>query len=213
MIKRYSALLKEISNIKFMLILLPVIILFTTVSAKPKELIAKYNIQMLGANIGEFSVIQTSENENMNIEAITDVKVNLLFSYRVKYVQNTVYNNGILQKSEVKTYKNGKLNSNMWMNFENGVYRLVSDGDTTFFHDSITYSGSLIYFNEPREIKNIYKERSKEVRQISPVSEHEYIITDKKGRELNRYYYTNGVLQYAKMRHTLGTLELKRVNQ
>lgn len=203
----------ENRQIKYVLVLLLGIISFISVSAKPEELATKYNIQMLGASIGEFSVTQASENGNVNIEAITDIKVNLLFSYRIKYVQRTVYKQGILQSSHVETYKNGKLNSNMWMNLERGLYLLVADGDSTIINDSITYSGSLLYFNEPTAIKRIYNERSAEMRSITPVSERTYIIKDKNERELNRYYYENGILKSAKMRHTLGTLELNRINE
>ncbi len=199
------------SEKKIILALLLGIIFFTSVSAKPKELATKYSIHMLGVNVGEFSVIQTSNNGIVNIEAITDIKVNLPFSYRIKYVQNTIYKKGVLTHSHVKTYKNGKLNSNMWMNFENGLYLLVADGDTTITVDSITYSGSLLYFNEPITNRQIYNERSSEMRTITSVSERTYIIKDKKERELNRYYYENGILQSAIMRHTLGTLELNRI--
>lgn len=166
---------------------------------------------MLGANVGEFSVIQTNNNGMIYIEAITDIKVNLLFSYHIKYVQNTMYKEGVLQNSHIKTYKNGKLNSNMWLNFEKGSYLLVADGDTIIINDSITYSGSLLYFNEPNAIKRIYNERCAEMRSIAPVREHIYIIKDENERELNRYYYENGILQSAKMQHTLGVLELNRI--
>ena len=185
-------------------------LIFIPVTAKPIELSAKYSIHMLGANIGEFSVSQTNKNGSIAIEATTDLKINLLFSYRLKYVQNTFYNEGIMQSAHVKTYKNGKLNSEMWLKHEKGSYLLITDGDTTIISDSITYSGSMIYFNEPIGIENIYKERSAEMMQISPVSEHVYIIKDEKDREINRYYYEEGVLQYAKMKHNLGTIELKK---
>ena len=196
---------------KYILVLLLGIISFISVSAKPEELATKYNIQMLGASIGEFSVTQTGKNGNVNIEAITDVKVNLLFSYRIKYVQKTVYKQGILQSSHVETYKNGQLNSTIWLKREKGSYLLISEKDTSVIHDLIEYSGSLIYFNEPKEIKKIYKERSAEMRPLEAVGEHTYIIKDEKERELNRYFYENGILQSAKMRHTLGTLELNQI--
>ncbi|HSH53285.1 MAG TPA: DUF6134 family protein [Bacteroidales bacterium] len=197
--------------VKYIWGLLLGIIFFTSVSAKPEELATKYSIHMSGVNVGEFSVTQTNDNEVVYIEAITDIKVNLLFSYRIKYVQNTIYKQGVLQNSHIKTYKNGKLNSNMRIKFENGLYLLVTDGDTAIFNDSITYSGSLLYFNEPKAIKRIYKERSAEMRNITPVSEHIYIIKDKKGRELNRYYYEDGILKYATLRNALGSLELKQI--
>ncbi len=196
---------------KYILVLLLGIISFISVSAKPEELATKYNIQMLGASIGEFSVTQTGKNGNVNIEAITDVKVNLLFSYRIKYVQKTVYKQGILQSSHVETYKNGQLNSTIWLKREKGSYLLISEKDTSVIHDLIEYSGSLICFNEPKEIKKIYKERSAEMRPLEAVGEHTYIIKDEKERELNRYFYENGILQSAKMRHTLGTLELNQI--
>jgi len=168
---------------------------------------------MLGVSIGEFSVTQTSKNGNVNIEAITDVKVNLLFSYRIKYVQRTVYKQGILQSSHVETYKNGQLNSTIWLKLEKGSYLLISEKDTSVIHDLIEYSGSLIYFNEPKGIKKIYKERSAEMRPLEAVGEHTYIIKDEKERELNRYFYENGILQSAKMRHTLGSLELNQITE
>ncbi len=200
-------------DFKTILILLLGILFFTPVSAKTEELATKYNIQMLGVSIGEFSVTQTSKNGNVNIEAITDVKVNLLFSYRIKYVQKTIYKQGILQSSHVETYKNGQLNSTIWLKREKGSYLLISEMDTSVIHDLIRYSGSLIYFNEPKEIKKIYKERSAEMRPLEAVGEHTYIIKDEKERELNRYFYENGILQSAKMRHTLGTIELNRINE
>ncbi|MCK5730137.1 MAG: hypothetical protein KAH68_03630 [Draconibacterium sp.] len=202
----------NVKQIRYILGFLLGIMIFTSVSAKPKELVTKYSIHILGANVGELSVIQINNNGNIDIEAITDIKVSLLFSYRIKYVQNTVYKKGLLRNSNIKTYKNGKLNSNMWIKYNKGQYLLVIDGDTTTINDSITYSGSLIYFNEPKAIKRIYKERTAEMRNITSESEHTYIIKDEKERELNKYYYRDGILHYAIMRHALGNLELKRIS-
>ena len=209
-IKKYRLLLIGISNIKYVLIFPAAIIFFTTASAKPKEMTSKYNLEMLGAKIGEFSVTQKNENGNVEIEAVTDVKINLLFSYCIKYVQKTVYEQGVLKSSNVRTYKNGKLNSDMSLTLKKDYYLLIVDGDTTVINDPITYSGSLIYFNEPKGIKNIYKERSAEMKQIDAVGNHVYVIKDEKDRELNKYYYENGILKYAEMRHTLGTFEILR---
>lgn len=202
----------ENRQIKTILGLLLGIIFFISVSAKPEELATKYSIHILGANVGEFSVIQTNNNGVVNIEATTDIKVNLLFSYHIKYVQRTVYKQGILQSSHVETYKNGKLNSTNWLKLDKGSYLFITDKDTSVLNDLIEYSGSLIYFNEPKGIKKIYKERSSEMRPLEAVSEHTYIIKDEKEKELNRYFYENGILQSAKMRHTLGPLELNRIN-
>ena len=196
--------------LKYALVLLFGSFSFTSVSAKTKEMTSKYNLEMLGTNIGEFFVTQKNEDGNIEIEAVTDVRIKFLFSYRVKYIQNTVYEQGVLKSSNVKTYKNGEMNSDMTLKQEKDVYLLVVDGDTTVINDTISYSGSLIYFNEPLGVKQLYKERTAEVWQLTSISNHTYIIRDEKDRELNRYYYENGILEYAKMRHALGTIELKR---
>ena len=200
-------------TVKTILCLILSIFIFTSVSAKPEELAAKYSIHLLGANVGEFVVTQTTNNGNININAITEIKVNLLFSFHIKYIQSTVYNQGVLQNSHVETYKNGKLNSSMWMKYEKEAYQLIVDKDTTTIKEPITYSGSLIYFNEPKVTTRIFKERNAEMRQIVPEDKHTYIIKDEKGRVLNRYFYEGGILRYATMRHTLGNVELKRVNE
>lgn len=200
-------------HMKCVFFLLFTFVFFTSVSAKPVTLIAKYNIYMLGANVGEFSVVQTNIDGNVNIDAITAVEINLLFSYRIKYVQKTEYNQGVLQNANVETYKNGKLNSTMSMNYAKEAYQLILNGDTTIINELITYSGSLIYFNEPKTTTRIFKERNAEMRQITLEGNHTYVIKNEKGKLLNRYFYENGVLQKATMRHALGTVELKRVNE
>lgn len=200
-------------HIKGVFFLLFVFVVFTSVTAKPVTLTAKYNIYMLGANVGEFSVVQTNTDGNVNIDAVTAVEISLLFSYRIKYVQKTEYHQGVLQNANVETYKNGKLNSTMSMNYAKEAYELILNGDTTIINELITYSGSLIYFNEPKTTTQIFKERNAEMRQISPEDNHTYVIKNEKGKLLNRYFYENGVLQKATMRHALGTVELRRVNE
>lgn len=196
---------------KYVLCLLVGLCLLTSITARPVTLTAKYKIYMLGANIGEFSVTQTNSHGDLNIDATTEVEIKFLFSYRIKYVQNTAYNLGVLQNAHVKTYKNGKLNSTMKMTLNEVAYQLIIDGDTTTINDSVTYSGSLIYFNEPKTATRIFKERNAEMRQIAPAGNHTYIIKDEKGKLLNKYFYEDGILKHATMRHALGNVKLKRI--
>lgn len=198
-------------QMKYVLCLLLGFFVLTSVTANPKTLTAKYKIYLLGANVGEFSVAQTNNQENVIIDATTEVEIHLLFSYRIKYVQKTVYNQGVLQNANVETYKNGKLNSTMCMKLNKEAYQLIVDGDTTIINGVITYSGSLIYFNEPQTATRIFKERNAEMRQITPAGNHTYTIKEEKGKLLNKYFYEDGILQHATMRHALGNVVLKRV--
>jgi hypothetical protein len=185
-------------QMKYILCLLVGLCSLTSITARPITLTAKYKIYMLGANIGEFSVTQTNNHGNVNIDATTEVKIKFLFAYRIKYMQNTIYNHGVLQNAHVKTYKNGKLNSTMKMTLQEGAYQLIIDGDTTTISDSVTYSGSLIYFNEPKAATRIFKERNAEMRQISPEDTHTYVIKNEKGKLLNRYSYEMKLFKHLK---------------
>ncbi len=49
------------------------------------------------------------------------------------------------------------------------------------------------------------------MQQINSVNEHTDVIKDENEKVLNRYFYEGGILQYAQMKHAIGTLELKRI--
>lgn len=197
---------------KFLVVCFVIACWVTSVSAEPGEKNSKYDIGMFGAKVGEFSVTQKVENGILEIESVSDITVKLLFAYRIQYVQNTIYKRGILESSHVRTFKNGKLYSDIWLKRQQDLYLIISDGDTTTVNDSITYSGSLVYFNEPKEINKIFKERSAESEFISQSSEHKYIIRDKNGRKTNKYFYQEGLLYFAEMKHFMGTVELKLIS-
>ncbi|MFV0267240.1 MAG: DUF6134 family protein [Draconibacterium sp.] len=172
---------------------------------------ARYNIWVLGMNIGDFTVKQTGENGNLDIQAVTDVEVRLLVPYRVKFVQNSTYKEGSLANFHVQTLKNGKVNSDTKLGKSGDSYLLVKDGDSTLVHESITFSGSLLYFNEPAGISQVFKERSGEVQKIEKIDNHTYRISDEKNRKAHEYSYKDGILQEAELKHPLATVYLKRV--
>lgn len=49
------------------------------------------------------------------------------------------------------------------------------------------------------------------MQQITSVCEHIYVIKDENEKELNRYFYEDGILHYAQMEHAIGTIEIKRI--
>ena len=172
---------------------------------------AKYQVNVWGMDIGEFSVKQEKGQDGaLKVEAVTDVKVKLLFNYQVKYTQQSCYKNGNLLSFHVQTIKNGEVNSDTRLEKTWGGYLLIKDGDSTYVHENITYSGSLLYFNEPSGISSIYKERSGETQQIKCVDRHTYVITDEKDKKTNEYKYKGGILNQAALIHPIATIHLER---
>lgn len=174
---------------------------------------AKYRIQVMGMDIGRYVVNQQTKESEIRIEAITDVEVKLIFTYRVKYIQNSLYRNGQLWSSHVQTIKNGKVNSDVWLEKQGGIYHLKKDGESAYIHDRITYSGSLLYFNEPKEVSYLYKERSGEKQPLKRTADHTYILTDEKNKKTNEYEYEEGTLVRAALVHPVATIRLELLRQ
>ncbi|MFV0591985.1 MAG: DUF6134 family protein [Draconibacterium sp.] len=171
----------------------------------------RYNIGVLGMNVGELSVTQSGEKGNLDIHAVTDVNVKIIVPYRVKFVQNSTYRQGHLENFHVQTLKNGKINSDSRLERNGDSYMLINDGDTTMVTQDITYSGSMLYFNEPVDVPEVYKERNGEVQQIKSLGNHIYTIKDDTGKKAHKYYYEDGILKVAELKHPLATIYLKRI--
>lgn len=203
--------LRIIKYIRYGLVLLVVFSCIASVSAQLTDRTAKYRLRVLGMNIGEFTVSQKMVDGDMRIEAITDVEVKIIFTYRVRYIQNSLYREGILWSSHVQTIKNGKLNSDMRLEKKNETsYLLVEDGDTALVHGNIDYSGSLLYFNEPKQVPYLYNERSGEKKSLKAVADHTYVIIEGKDKKTNEYEYEEGVLARALLIHPLATVHMER---
>ena len=185
------------------------LLLFAFAFSQPANRTIKYDLRVLGMNIGKFTVKQQSRGDEISIEAVTDVKVKIIFTYKVKFLQHTLYKNGMLANSHVETIKNGKVNSDTRLTKEGSTYILVKDGDSTLIHDQITYSGSLLYFNEPELVSSIYKEISGDKSSINHTGDHTYVVTDEKGRITNKYEYKNGILDHAELKHALATIYME----
>ena len=196
---------------KYMMGLIVMFLFFKSATAQHFERSAKYQISVWGMNIGEFTVDQKIDGDDIRINAVTDVYVRMIFSYQVKYIQHSLYRHGILWSSHVKTLKNGKINSNTRLDRQTENYLLTKDGDATIINGNITYSGSLLYFQEPTQINCIYNERNGEKNTIKSIDGHTYAITDMKGSKTNIYEYQNGILIRAELIHTLATIYLKRI--
>jgi hypothetical protein len=191
--------------------LLAVFFFLAPVSVWPTERTAKYRIRVMGMNIGEFLVTQKTAKEEISIKAVTSVKVKIIFTYRINYIQETLHRNGSLCESHVQAIKDGKVNSDALLKKQGGSYLLVKDGDSTLIHDNICYSGSLLYFNEPSQVSSMYKERTGEKSNMKCIADHIYTMTNEKNHTTNEYEYKDGVLEHAALKHPLATIYLERI--
>jgi len=167
-----------------------------------------YNIHAMGMDVGTITVNQQITGNKITVEAISEVEVRIIFKIKVKYIQTSTYVNGILQQSLLKTYKKDAVNSTTHLVKQGDGYTLEKDGKITRINDIIKYSGSLLYFHEPKNVKVLYFEINGEKTKVETVKTHEYLITDPNNGNKNEYTYKNGVLKNAIIKHTMANVYL-----
>jgi len=209
--KKFYYRLSIIKLLKFVWGFLFISLSLVPVSSAQQTDSAKYRIRVFGMNIGEFTVNQKTVGRDIHVEAITNVEVKIIFTYRVKYIQESYYKDGILWNSHVQTIKNGNVYSDILLKREGEAYLITKDGSTDTIHGKITYSGSLLYFNEPEQVQYLYKERTGEKSHIKCIADHTYALMDEKNNKTNKYEYKDGVLDRAALIHPIATIYLERL--
>ena len=185
-----------------------VLVSFETQSQTKKEV---FNIRAMGMDVGTITVHQEKIGKKLTVKAISEVEVRIIFKIKVKYIQTSVYENGELVESSLKTYKKDEVNSDTRLTKNEDGYLLDKDGDISEIKDKITYSGSLLYFNEPVNINDLYFEINGEKTDVKALGDHKYEITNPNNGNLNEYNYKNGVLINAVIKHSMANVNLELI--
>ncbi len=184
------------------------LLLFSSFSMLGQSKTEVFNIRALGMNIGTITVNQQTVGDRLVVEAISQVEVRIIFKFKVKYIQTSIYENGELVTSSLQTYKKGTVNSDTRLTKKGNGYELNKDGKKSYINDKIYYSGSLLYFHEPISVKNLYFEINGKKTIVEPTKAHTYLITDPQNGKKNEYMYKNGVLKQAIIKHNMANVYL-----
>jgi len=176
-----------------------------------QEQTLKYNIRVLGMDVGVLTVSERIEGGDTIVEALTDVKVRIVFTYKVKYIQKSTHRGGQLWCSSLETYKKDKLNSSTQLTRKGDGYQLEKDEETAYINNMIPYSGSLLYFHEPKGIADLYYEISGEKKPIRPIGDHTYRVIDPENGRESIFEYEEGVLQRSSIEHGIATIYTERL--
>jgi len=167
-----------------------------------------YNIRALGLDVGTITVNEQREGERLTVEAISEVEVRIIFKIEVKYIQTCTYENGVLQESLLEILKKDEVDSTTSLTKKGNGYALQKDGEVSFVHDIINYSGSLLWFHEPKNLMDMYFEISGEKTTIAVMSPHKFLITDPHNGNKNEYTYKKGILEEAIIKHSMANVYL-----
>jgi len=187
------------------------LILLSSLSLMAQEQTLKYNIRVLGMDVGVLTVKERIDGRDTIVEALTDVKVRIVFTYKVKYIQKSTHRGGELLCSSLETYKKDKLNSSTQLTRMGSGYRLETDEETAYIDNKIPYSGSLLYFHEPEGIAHLYYEISGEKKPIRSIGGHAYSVVDPENGRESIFEYEGGVLQRSSIEHGIATIYTERL--
>ncbi len=161
-------------------------------------------------HIGTLQAIKTVTNDRTQISVNSKVKVKLFISIDFEYKLNATYKNGQLLFGSVTTYVNGKVHSTSTTEKSNDYYTIEKDGHQSTFFDKITYSGALLYFEEPKGISTLFSEFDTINKPIRLIATGEYQLTNPKNGRLSEYLYKNGILISTTNHHSLMTFTMTK---
>jgi len=170
----------------------------------------EYNITANKNQLGTILVKQTEKNGIIQIQATSEVKVQLFVNINLKYILNCTYKNNQLLYSSVTTYVNGKLHSTSTTEKKEGYYEVIKDGHSSRLYENIKYSGALLYHTEPIGKTKLYSEFNGIEKPIKKIDAHTYQITNPDNGHISIYKYKNGILESTTIEHALLTFTLTK---
>ncbi len=189
-------------------LLILIFLLPTIVSAQSY----KYSIFTKGKNVGTIESTIDTVGDVVKVNVLALANVHFLIGEHVKYKLNSNYKKGELYFSSVTFYLNGKSIYKSVVRKVNNNYIISEDDHESLFDESINYSGSLLYFVEPKNYKQIFSEIDNINKTITKQGKSKYKVTNPQNGKTSYFTYKNGILSSAKINHTYVTLELRRLS-
>lgn len=170
-----------------------------------------YSITSNKKPLGQITVSKKQVNDLLKVEVVSQVNVKILINIDLKYNLDATYKNGELVKSSVSTFANGKPHSSSVTEKTARGYRITKDDDISSFLNQIHYSGAMLYWKEPNNVSKIYSEIDNIEKTIKKAGPGHYQLSEGKNKQSNDYYYQNGTLKKAVIKHAIMTFELNKM--
>lgn len=160
--------------------------------------------------LGQLVVTQSISNDREEIHVTSEIKVKKLITMVISYTLYSVFENNKLQANEVVTFRNHLPHDVMTTVKKDQGYLFTKNEKKSTIKDFV-FCESMMYFNEPKDLKEIYSEFDGVFKSIvHHKSENRYDLTNPLNKNTSKYFYSNGMLQKAVVFHPMMTLYLYR---
>ena len=188
--------------------LLIIILILNSQLVKSQNETLNYDLSVAGNSIGTLTTVKTVKGNSITYTANSTATVHIFGETQISTSLTEEFTNGILQSSHYKIEKNGTLNDESTIILKDGVYTINHNGKTSQINTPITYTTTMLYFDEPKKVDTIFAELEGINKNITKLETSIYQLTDPGNHHTNNYTYENGVLKEALISHTLFNFKL-----
>jgi len=176
--------------------------------AVAQEKTLNYDLIIAGNSIGTLTATKTIVGNTITYTANSSATVHLFGETQISTSLTVEFTNGILQSSQYKIEKNGRLNDESTTILKNGTYYINHSGKTSQIDTPITYSTTMLYFDEPKKVNTVFAELEGINKNIASLDGYVYQLTDPGNNHTNTYSYKKGILKEAIISHALFNFKL-----
>ncbi len=158
----------------------------------------------------QLKVSSIQADTTTKIAVVSQFKIKMLITVDVKYTLQSFYRNGELVSNSIKMYRNDELHSFARTTKVGSQYKFIKDENESIYDKRISFSESLLYFNEPNQISTIYSEFDGIEKTIIESNKGHYKIMNPLNGNVSEYFYEKGTLSTAIVHFQMMTLYLTR---
>ncbi|MEM9340285.1 MAG: DUF6134 family protein [Bacteroidota bacterium] len=165
-----------------------------------KEAGEAYHIIFKNNKVGSYEVKRYQQGDSTVYRSSSISKVRFIGTVSVKYELKAIFKGDRMVKSVVKSYRNGKLNSETLTELEGAYYTIVKDGKKSSLHEAIKNSVVQLYFGPPNQTEKVFSEQEGAFRSVKPIDRSTFQV-GKTNPSIFRY--SGGILERVDVSFTL----------
>lgn len=170
-----------------------------------------YDVLLGEKKVGSVIAVKSSTGGKVSYKTTFKIKLKIIKQYDIKSITDAIYKNGVLLKSNMKTYDKEELDEEKTIVKSDSTYICTDCKNIPTVSEELIYSSvSKMYFQEPIKIKRIYSERYLGFGVITDLGNHKYSYKMPNG-DVNVYTYKNGIIESIKVDRMLYNLTFKLV--
>lgn len=181
-------------------------LLLSNIDAQAQKL--TYEGFMRNKKVGELTAVREVNDENTKIHISTDIEAHMLVKIEVELKSESTYINQELVESSSISKMNGHVKSNVQTVHKNDHYQINADGDDIKISKSSMVGADIFYFEEPKNINEVYSLALGELLQVEKGEEAGVYFFEQDGKK-EYHKYKNGVLAEVHIDHALYSITFK----